>query len=74
MTLAVVGILDSVLIADVASSYASNAVQVVHFPFPANGEVTEYVTSSHGTECRKATTFSVAKCLEPYMLRQDTGM
>ena len=40
MTFSVVGILESVHIADMASSFASHAVQAVRFPFPANGEVT----------------------------------
>ena len=40
MTLSVVGIIDSVHRTDVASSYASHAVQAVRFPFPANDEVT----------------------------------
>ena len=39
MTLSVVGILDSLHRADMASSYASHAVQAVHFPFPAIDEV-----------------------------------
>ena len=42
MTLSVVGILDSVHRADVASSYASHAVQAVRFPFPVNDEVTSH--------------------------------
>ena len=45
MTLSVVGILDSVQIADVAS----HAVQAVYFPFPANDEVT-----SHPVKARNA--------------------
>ena len=49
MTLSVVGILESVHIADVASSYASHAVQTVRFPFPANGEVV-----SHPVKARNA--------------------
>ena len=49
MTLSVVGILDSVHIADVASSYASHGVQAVRFPFPANGEV-----KSHPVKARNA--------------------
>ena len=40
MTLYVVGILDSVHRADVASSYASHAIQAICFPYPANDEVT----------------------------------
>ena len=39
MILSVVGILDSGHIADVASSYASHALQAMHFPFPPNDEV-----------------------------------
>ena len=42
MTLSIVGFLDSVHRSDVASTYASHAVQVVHFPSPANGEVTSH--------------------------------
>ena len=49
VTLSVVGILDSVHISDVASSYAPYAVQAVRFPFPANGEVT-----SHPVKARDA--------------------
>ena len=49
LTLSVVGILESVHIADVASSFAYHAVQAVRFPFPANGEVT-----SHPVKARNA--------------------
>ena len=49
MTLSVVGILDSVHRADVASSYPSNAVQAVSFPFPANDEV-RHIQSKHGMQ------------------------
>ena len=42
MTLSVIDILESVHIADVASSYASHAVQAVRSPFPANDEVTSH--------------------------------
>ena len=43
MTLSVVGILDFVHRADVASSYAYHAVQAVRFPFPANDEVKSHI-------------------------------
>ena len=46
MTLSVVDILDSVHRADVASSYA---VQAVRFPFPANDEVTSYPVKAWNT-------------------------
>ena len=49
MTISVVGIIDSVHRAEVASSYASHAVQAVRFPFPANDEVT-----SHPVKARNA--------------------
>ena len=52
MTLSVVGILESVHIADVASSFASHAVQAVRFPFPANGEVRSlcHIQSRYGMQ------------------------
>ena len=57
MTLSVVDILDSVHIVDVASSCCPGGT----FSFP--GEWRRYLTSSQGMEWRKATAFSVAKCL-----------
>ena len=61
MTLPVVGIIDSVHRADVASPYAYHADQAVRFPLPANDEVTSHPVKAWNF--RKATAFSVSKCL-----------
>ena len=63
MTLSVVGILESV---GPTHSWRGIIICIPCCPggtFSIPGEWRSYVTSSQGTECRKATTFSVAKCL-----------